>query len=311
MTRTATIVLSLMLLGAGVAAWHLPLRAQPTETTLSGELARDLATLPLATQASFLSPPVDDDRPTKSVALAVSLSAILPGSGQLYAEAPWWRVALYGTLEAAGWITYGVYTHQGDVASGEFVSYADAHWDVERYVEWIRNNYMKWGTEGVDRQAASEALALIYRTSDPNIPSWDRVDFEQLNKLERSVKGGFSHTLPRHGDQQYYEEVGKYVQYRSGWDDHAGGIDSAIYDPGYVTSRNQEYTIKREHANDLLTYADYAVTLVILNHITSLIDAGLAAKSYNISLRPHLREGSLPSGERFLIETRLSVQVHF
>ncbi len=255
--------------------------------------------------------PTDDDRKEKSVPLAVTLSAVLPGSGQLYAEAPWWRAALYGTIEAAGWTAYAIYTGRGNRASEEFVQYADAHWDVGRYVEWIRGNYTKWSPDDVDKQAASEALALIYRTTDPNVPAWDRVDFEQLNKLERSVKGGFSHTLPLHGDQQYYEEVGKYVQFRAGWDDHAGGGDSLIFDRSYVTARNQEYTLKREHANDLLSYADYAVALVILNHITSLIDAGLAAKSYNISIRPNLREGSLIPGERFLLETRVSITLLF
>ena len=34
-----------------------------------------------------------------------------------------------------------------------------------------------------------------------------------------------SHNLPPHGDQQYYELIGKYHQYSSGWNDFTDGRD--------------------------------------------------------------------------------------
>jgi hypothetical protein len=145
-----------------------------------------------------------EEQAKKSLWLAGGLSVIVPGSGQFYAEAPLWRTILYGAIEAAGWTAYALYTSKGNQATTDFENYADAHWDVSRYIAWIGDNYEKWSIEDVDRKAAAEALAAIYRSNDPSLPGWERIDIEQLHKLERSVRGGFSHTLPPHGDQQYY-----------------------------------------------------------------------------------------------------------
>jgi hypothetical protein len=37
------------------------------------------------------------------------------------------------------------------------------------------------------------------------------------------MKMNGSHRLPPHGDQQYYEMIGKYHQYSPGWNDFTGG----------------------------------------------------------------------------------------
>jgi hypothetical protein len=220
----------------------------------------------------------------KSGWIAGGLSVILPGAGQYYAEAPLWRTILYGVIEAAGWTAYAVYTSRGNRLTDDFQNFADAHWDVTRYISWISDNYQKWSPGDVDKAAATEALAAIYRSNDPSLPGWQRVDLDQLHKLERAVSGGFSHTLPPHGDQQYYEEIVKYVQYRAGWDDHMSDGDTIIYNPDRVSGRNLEYTADRRDANAVLGYAETAIGVVLLNHVASMIDAALAARTHNISL---------------------------
>lgn len=251
--------------------------------TLSGELRRDL----------LLPPPIDvpsdphgQREGDRSVVVAAGLSALVPGAGQIYVGTPWWRPALYGAIEIAGWIGYGVWTSKGNQATSDFEAFADAHWDVTRYIAWIQQNYSGWSEEEVDHLAAEEALSRVIISTDQNLPPWERVDFDALNKLEKAVKGGFSHTLPRHGEQQYYEEIGKYIQYRSGWDDHVGGADSMIFDPSHVTERNLDYTRQRERANNLLSYADYAIAAIVVNHLISMLDAGLSARNMNISAAP-------------------------
>jgi hypothetical protein len=274
--------------------------AQSDSLRLTGHLGTDLReasrTDPfLLAPASF--PPIEPvERDHKSLWLAGGLSALVPGAGQIYAEAPWWRTALYATIEALGWTAYAVYNGRGNHATEEFQNYADAHWDVTRYITWVAANYQRWSDEQVDKQAASEALSAIYLSHDQSLHPWERVDFVQLNRLEKAVHGGFSHTLPPYGDQQYYEEIGKYAQYRSGWDDHRFDADTMLYAPEFTTQHNLDYVADREQANRYLGYAVWAVGGLVANHVASMIDAAFAARHYNLSLSTDIHGEMLPDG---------------
>jgi hypothetical protein len=268
-------------------------------------LAPEPAALRGVIASDFLAPsmpsPFAEEQPQperKSVPVAAALSAILPGAGQIYAEAPAWRAVLYAGIEALGWTAYAVTSAKGSSLTREFEGYADAHWSVVRYIDWLAANYTRWSDSAVNKQDAAEALARIYTSTDASRPEWERIDFEQLNRLERAVREGFSHTLPPHGHQQYYEEIGKYVQYRAGWDDHSFIADTVIYDPSRVTERNLSYMEKRADANDYLGYASTALGGIILNHLASLLDAALTTRAYNASIRAELKGSLLPDPER-------------
>jgi hypothetical protein len=90
----------------------------------------------------------------------------------------------------------------------------------------------------------------------------------------------YSHTLPPHGDQQYYELIGKYGQFNPGWDD-------ANYNPGEynyldpVTEHFSYYSVERGKANDYYNTATTWVTVAIINHVVSAVHAGFAAGWYN------------------------------
>lgn len=267
------------------------------QQSLSGHLALDLS---IISQADVILPENLDDviiSEKKSVWLAGGLSLIVPGAGQVYADAPWWRTAIYGVAEVAGWAIYGIYQAKGDDATTQFEQFADQHWDVTRYINWIASNYQGWSDQQVDKTAAAEALANIYRSTDPSLPPWERVDFQQLRKLESAVKDDFTHTLPNHGEQQYYEQVGKYVQYRSGWDDHIPNGDTLIYNPSRVTERNRSYTLMRLDANDLLGYAQTGIVIIAINHLTSMVDAALTAHSHNVKITSGMKGLLLPNGQ--------------
>lgn len=279
--------------------------AQPSSGP-SGHVAEDFLLSDVA------SSPVEESSivERKSVLLAGALSAIVPGAGQVYAEAPWWRAAIYAGLEAIGWTAYAVTSSEGARRTDEFEGFADAHWSVSRYIDWLGANYLRWSDSAVNKEVVADALARIYTSSDQSRPDWERVDFEQLNRIERAVRGGFSHTLPGHGEQQYYEQIGKYVQYRSGWDDHGRGADTLIYDPSHVTERNELYMQKRADANDYLGYASAVLGGIIVNHLASLLDAALAARGYNTTIRGELKGSLLPDGSQPLNAT-LSMTIRF
>jgi hypothetical protein len=288
---THRLSISILLLACSASALH----AQQDSTAPRRSVARDFAEASPAEAAPIISSTTESSS-TKSLWLAGGLSALLPGAGQVYADAPWWRTALYAGLEAAGWAAYAIYNAKGNRATDDFQNYADTHWSVLRYVNWIAANYQRWPDESVDKQAAAEALRSIYVQGSPQGGDWEKIDFAQLNKLEHAVKAGFSHTLPPHGDQQYYEEVGKYVQYRSGWDDHAVAGDTVIYNPSRVTQGNLDYMSMRAEANHLLSIATTAIGGLALNHLASVIDAVLQARHVNLSLRAELHGELLPDG---------------
>ncbi len=55
------------------------------------------------------------------------------------------------------------------------------------------------------------------------------MNFQKLNYYESQIGkegSGFTHKLPPHGDQQYFELIGKYYQYNPGWNDfkHKRGL---------------------------------------------------------------------------------------
>jgi hypothetical protein len=290
--RTLSAAAALML----VVCVH-SLQAQSNDLHLTGSLQTDLQRLTFEANpdsGAGHSQPVIAQH--KSVWLAGAMSVVVPGAGQIYAGAPWWRTALYGAIEALSFSAYFIYNNKGNRATSDFQQYADSHWDVVRYVHWIETNYQRWTDQQIDKAKAAEALAGIYRSQDPSLPPWERIDFTQLNKLEKTVKGGFSHTLPIHGDQQYYEEIGKYAQYRSGWDDHAFDADTTIYAPQFTTERNLDYVEQRNLANRYLGYATWGITAVIANHLASMIDAAFEARGYNLRLNARLEHEESPNG---------------
>ncbi len=312
-----------LLVGAAIMAMlcHLPpLYSQQSpplrnlsgnlQGNLSGQLRLDLFNIGNATAMEPQSPGELSISEKKSVWLAGGLSLLVPGSGQIYSDAPWWRTVVYGAAEVASWAIYGIYQTKGTDATAEFEQFADQHWDVTRYIGWIEANYQQWSDQQIDKAAAAAALATIYRSNDPTIPPWERVDFEQLRKLETAVKDDFTHTLPNHGAQQYYEQIGKYVQYRAGWDDHIPDGDTLIYNPGRVTQQNHSYTRMRLDANDLLSYAQTGITIVAINHLVSMVDAALAAHAHNVKIKSEMKGMLLPNGAMEVVPM-LAVGVRF
>jgi len=86
----------------------------------------------------------------------------------------------------------------------------------------------------------------------------------------------FSHTLPSHGEQQYYELIGKYPQFDPGWDDGSGPVSETNISPHF-----KSYSLMRGYANDLYSKASTALVIVVVNHALSALDAAWSASRYN------------------------------
>lgn len=245
---------------------------ETTKLSLTGNLRHDLISS-LAVRADSLNFPLpEDDR--KSPLNAAIFSAILPGSGQLYTESYLEGVG-FVAAEVGLWVVYSAYNSKGDKRTNEFQDFADVHWSVVRYAQWIE-------------QLNPGANCSGMYNSNPNIPPWERIDWDKLNTCEEQIAqqggNGFTHRLPRRPEQQYYELIGKYPQYGGGWD------DASTFTPSDILKRNLSerfllYSQMRGDANDLYRIASTASYFLIANHVLSALEAAWSAARFNSRLK--------------------------
>jgi hypothetical protein len=206
---------------------------------------------------------------TKNTYLAGALSLIIPGAGQFYNQS-YWKAAAFVAIEATA-IFIGVkYDNKGDDKTTAYHNFADAHWSVNRYVDWTITN-IKSINSSVD------ITGYKLKNSDGS------VNWQEMNRLERDLGSGYSHALPVHGDQQYFELIGKYPQYSHGWDDsNQKDTDFHILSPNFL-----DYSGQRGKANDYYNVAAKAVIVIYLNHLVSVVDAIWEAAGINKDLKAH------------------------
>jgi hypothetical protein len=230
-------------------------------------------------------------------------SLVLPGAGQ-FQTGRYTKAAVFLCAEIA-LVTYAVINnHNGDKKNGEFQLYAEAHWDAVRYAKWIETyGKAEYGPTNVTFTQAD--YDFIGSTKN----------FSKINEWEQGPhKLGFSHQLPKFREQQYYELIGKYNQFKFGWDEYprdANGIpasDGGRYDD-LIPQQLKDYAVERGKANDYYYAASFAVSALVINHVLSAVDAYLSTKSYNneVTASLDLKPVDGIEGKRLLSELKISV----
>jgi len=205
----------------------------------------------------------------KSPILAGLMSLVIPGAGEIYSE-EYIKAGIFLAIEAAVVTTAVIYDGKGDDKTTEFQSYADDYqnpdhnWSVLRYAHWLIIN-----EDGDPNMILSE---------DPNIAPWKQVDWNLLNASESG-----SHKLANHGEQQYYEMIGKYPQFSPGWND----FNSSDYHD--ISENFLFYSGMRGDANDFYSVAKTAVIGIYVNHFLSSLDAIWSASNFNKDLAVKIR----------------------
>lgn len=231
----------------------------------------------------------------KSPILAGLFSLVLPGSGEIYAES-YLKGAIFMLVEAAVITTAIIYDNKGDKKTEEFQNYADDYrnpehnWSVVRYAEWVIQNQLG----GVDPG--------IIISDDESLPPWERINWSILNANEHG-----SHKLPPHGDQQYYELIGKYFQYSVGWNDHNGG-------PAVESNASENfwfYSGMRGDANDLYKVASTAVIGIYVNHFLSALDAIWTTAQFNKNLAFNVRVEKLQIADKIELAPKINLSYSF
>ncbi len=235
----------------------------------------------------------------KSPLLAGFMSAAIPGAGEVYAGR-WWRGIMHFGVELAAWGFYFHYDSRGDSQTRLFERYANQHWSVVKYAQWL-NDYLG---------------ANININGDTSLPPWERVNWTELNDFEKTVPH-FSHRLDPYGTQQYYEMIGKYPQFNRGWEDSTPHPDPSVEvsvnnGPGLYYHDISEmflfYSGKRGYANTLYARAHNAAIVVFLNHFISAFHAAYLAHRFNEThFTVDIENRNDIYGERFVPTVRLRV----
>lgn len=233
----------------------------------------------------------------KSPFLGGLLSAVVPGTGEFYADS-YLKAGIFFAAEVTA-ITIGLmYDKKGDDQTVFFQNYADEHWSVVRYAQYALDHLVPEDQRG--------SYQLFY-SDRQNLPPWEQVNWSELNRMERDIGGYYSHTLPRHGDQQYYEEIGKYPQFNQGWDDAPSQFNYG--DP--LTANFHYYSGLRGKANDYYNVAAKAVIVIFVNHIISTIDAVWTVHRYNSHVKISADLGKTTFGIRTEYYPKLNLQYQF
>ena len=230
----------------------------------------------------------------KSPWMAAGLSAVVPGAGEFYANS-YVKAGLFLAADLVLWTVASHLNSRGNSQTDYFQNYADAHWSVVAYAKYAISSFNPSVPSDLGTSATWSQLILGDRDGR-GLPPWQVVDFAMLNRLESAIGGYYSHNLPQHGDQQYFEEIGKYPQFNMGWDDANQALSSDYESQKanltanylyYGTQRGESYTYYKR----AVTY----VSLAILNHLLSAVDAALTANSYN-KVHAEMSIQSVPAG---------------
>jgi hypothetical protein len=299
MVKTIAAVLAALLIATPQVFGQMRREEQPKSSgalPLTGNPRLDLLLSmgAIGLQDTVPSAMVAGEKGRKSPLLAGVFSAVLPGAGEYYSES-YWRAGGFLVAEAGLWVAYAVYSKKGDNQTALFQDYADAHWSVVRYAEWIEQNATRLNPD------ATSITGLVL--GSPDLPPWQRVDWGKLNTSEDLVAqvpgNGFTHRLPHRPEQQYYELIGKYPQFASGWDD-AGYITPQDIVTSNVSPRFLEYSKMRGKANDFYNVASTMASLVVANHVLSALDAAWAAWQHNNNLKLEAHVVPTNRGEGFV-----------
>lgn len=265
--------------------------------TQTGNLSFDAKQILESYNESNLPQIVLQNENKKSPFLAGILSLLVPGAGEIYSE-EYLKAGIFIALEAAVITTAVIYDGKGDDKTTEFQNYADAYnnpnhnWSVVKYAQWLVQ---------YEHNNDQDLLNRIIISSDETLPPWQRVNWTELNAAEKG-----SHKLPRHGEQQYYELIGKYHQYSSGWNDFTGGGNKDQLSPNFLF-----YSGMRGEANDFYSVASTAVIGIYVNHFLSALDAVWSASQFNSDLAVKVRLDNIQLTDRAIFYPKVILTYSF
>ena len=207
------------------------------------------------------------------------MSLAVPGAGQLYNQSPAWKTALFFGTEIISILSWSRFRNKAEEYRKDYQRYADENWSLEN---WVFNRFnpvsQEWGSV--------PALGSLTGTHDLRlVVSGDLANELNLfghissDSLEKHPEWFYSGDISEVRDRHFYENIGKYDQFVGGWQDARNGWyeeEKNVGDSTEIvikTPYKQSYIDDRYHANQMLDYAKYSITVLMFNHVISGIES--------------------------------------
>jgi len=249
--------------------------------------------------ANFYDTSINSD---KLISLKYPLySAILPGLGEynLYKETSISnhkiRAFCFFGIEALSWGVNLRYRKQHNNQKDLYKKFANNNWD---FANWISSYDDFYGTpyenvwmdpNGSYTQIGESSHYIQFFMGDNMIKTTDP-EFQTtyyglfLDNIENGIDIYDEYSIRIITDQHFYENIGKYNEFFSGWSD--ADTNNII-----IETTNQNYTIalspqknnyidsyeKAEHFSDI---SEYALSCICFNHFISMLDAFILARKF-------------------------------
>ncbi|HDK36215.1 MAG TPA: hypothetical protein ENG82_04830 [Bacteroidetes bacterium] len=160
--------------------------------------------------------------------------------------------------------------------AGEF--YAESKWKAAFFAgveigSWAA--YFYYHKDG----ANLENKFKIYADQNWSKERW----LQWFNALPAEQKQTFAHALPNTKTQQYYEMIGKYMEFNAGWDDVKNPDPDIVKQD--TSKKSLFYMELRERSNRALKVATAMTAIVLANHVISAMDAAWTAKVFNKTVK--------------------------
>jgi len=224
---------------------------------------------------------------------AMMMSLAVPGAGQLYVGRPLRSVAFLG-VEIIALLAWNSYSRRGDDMTRDFRDFADDYWDFNR---WLNNaQYYQsdpWGSgEGriyIGTDGSHHLEFFVDDMDDDGRPEFFGNTKDDSKRLDQLLADpDTSDHVNVKMSSEYYENIGKYNQFFSGWDDadpdtSKDGVRIEERTSGLIalTPHRSKYLNMRADANRLKSAAGYAISALMFNHVISAIDAIFATSRWN------------------------------
>ena len=135
---------------------------------------------------------------------------------------------------------------------------------------WV--GYRKFSNQGEKWQDTFQDFADMH---------WDETEWRNWMQAHPEF-GDTTHTLPAGKTQQYYEMIGKYDEFKAGWDDYEDGEPA-------LTPHRDYYENLRKKSNTEFKRASYCVMVSLGNRVLSALDAAITIRGINHRVKTAMR----------------------
>ena len=236
-------------------------------------------------------------------------STFVPGSGQ-WVQGNKIRAGLYFSAEILGIALAINYKFKAEDMEKQYKAFAEKHWSFEN---WIANYYsfhdpstpdslyqvfindstkyypqiwdgshgrkFRWDDNPSILRTTDDGFVEIYKELCGNTQSYP---YDCVNEKESVKQVMVQNNFIMIKDHTFYEDIGKYTHFFSGWD------DSQEFDSLYIEGVNLVSPNRKEYTKNLFGLKqrlddkyEYAINFIFINHFISMFDALITSKNKN------------------------------